>query len=44
MSPEEYSFTADSPIAGEPLNVRQSLTITKLNLTIAGGITMDLND
>ena len=40
----EYSFTADSPIAGEPLNVRQSLTITKLNLTIAGGITMDLND
>lgn len=40
----EYSFTADDPIAGVPLNEAQALTITKLNMTIAGGITVDLND
>ena len=40
----EYTFSADSPIVGQPLNESQALTIRKLSVTIAGGIIVDLND
>ncbi|WP_279161353.1 hypothetical protein [Muribaculum intestinale] len=40
----EYTFAADSPIVGQPLNESQALTISKLSVTIAGGIIVDLND
>lgn len=40
----EYTFTAENPIPGAPLNQAQAVTITKLDLTISGGIIVDLND
>lgn len=44
LSGIEYSFTASNPIVGEPINEAQAITVTSLDMTIAGGITMDLND